>query len=198
MPRWKRLIDLTCCVIALPFLTALTAFLAVVLTFLSPGPVIYTQRRIGRGGKPFTCYKFRTMMAGASTTSHEQHLKQLVKSNTPMGKLDRGDNRLIPGAWILRKSGLDELPQVINILRGEMSVVGPRPCLPYEFVSYRPNQMERFSVRPGLTGLWQVSGKNRLSFSEMVMLDTCYVRKCSALLDLAIIGRTIPSILLHD
>ena len=113
-----------------------------------------------------------------------------------MAKLDaRGDARIIPFGLLLRSSGLDELPQLINVLRGEMSMVGPRPCLPYECDDYLPWQRERFNTLPGLTGLWQVSGKNRTTFAEMMQLDITYTRKKTLWLDLAIIVKTIPAIL---
>jgi lipopolysaccharide/colanic/teichoic acid biosynthesis glycosyltransferase len=113
-----------------------------------------------------------------------------------MVKMDsRGDSRLIPGGWILRASGLDELPQVINVLRGEMSMVGPRPCLPYEYDRYLPWQRDRFAAVPGLTGLWQVSGKNRTTFEEMIRLDIEYARRQSWWLDLKIMLLTVPALL---
>ena len=141
------------------------------------------------------CYKFRTMFVGAETQSHQGYLQQLMKSETPMVKLDaRGDARIIPfGKW-LRSSGLDELPQLINVLRGEMSMVGPRPCLAYECESYMPWQWERFNTLPGLTGLWQVNGKNQTTFAEMMRLDINYTREKSLWLDIKIIFMTFPAI----
>jgi lipopolysaccharide/colanic/teichoic acid biosynthesis glycosyltransferase len=112
-----------------------------------------------------------------------------------MQKMDsRGDSRLITGGWLLRATGLDELPQIINVLRGDMSVVGPRPCIPYEYEQYTAQQRERFASVPGLTGLWQVSGKNRTTFEEMVRLDVEYARSKSLLLDLKIITMTLPAL----
>jgi lipopolysaccharide/colanic/teichoic acid biosynthesis glycosyltransferase len=119
-----------------------------------------------------------------------------MKSDAPMVKLDaRGDSRIIPFGLLLRSSGLDELPQLINVLRGEMSMVGPRPCLPYECDEYLPWQRERFNTLPGLTGLWQVSGKNQTTFAEMMQLDISYARKKTLWMDLTIILKTIPAIL---
>ncbi len=115
-----------------------------------------------------------------------------------MMKLDsKRDALLIPGAWLMRASGLDELPQIINVLRGEMSIVGPRPCLPTEAELYQPWQRERFTTMPGLTGLWQVSGKNRTTFDEMVRLDIRYARTKSWLLDLKIIFLTVPALVVQ-
>jgi lipopolysaccharide/colanic/teichoic acid biosynthesis glycosyltransferase len=161
----------------------------------SPGPVFFRQERVGYRGRRFNLYKFRTMHVSADVTSHQAHFAELVRSNVPMHKLDaRGDCRLIPGGWLLRASGLDELPQIINVLRGEMSLVGPRPCIPYEYGQYSPAQRERFSTTPGLTGLWQVSGKNRTTFEEMIQLDIRYARSRSLGLDLKIIAKTVPAL----
>jgi lipopolysaccharide/colanic/teichoic acid biosynthesis glycosyltransferase len=163
---------------------------------VSAGPILFRQERVGHFGKVFLCYKFRTMFIGADTVSHQGHLHQLIQSDAPMTKMDaRGDSRIIPfGRW-LRASGLDELPQLINVLRGEMSLVGPRPCLPYEFEKYLPEQRERLDAAPGLTGLWQVSGKNKTTFSEMIRLDIRYARTQSFWLDCRIILKTFPAML---
>jgi lipopolysaccharide/colanic/teichoic acid biosynthesis glycosyltransferase len=198
MPAWKRFVDLACCLVALPLLTLLTLFLTILTRLVSPGPVFFRQERVGLKGRRFYIYKFRTMHVNAATNSHQAYYKHLMASGEPMQKLDsKGDQRLIPLAWMLRASGLDELPQVINILRGEMSVVGPRPCVPYEFEEYEPWQRRRFDSTPGLTGLWQVSGKNRLSFAEMVQLDLRYARERNPALDLRIILLTVPALLIQ-
>ena len=144
------------------------------------------------------CFKFRTMHVGSDSRTHQQHCDQLIRSNAPMVKMDaRGDSRLIPGGRLIRASGLDELPQIINVFRGEMSLVGPRPCTPYEFEQYLPWQRARFNVMPGLTGLWQVSGKNQTTFEEMICLDLDYAERKSFLLDLRIMVRTVPTLLLQ-
>src|SRR5664280_832390 len=188
LPGWKRAIDVGVCLIALPVLVLLAALMAVVTRIASPGPVFFRQERIGYRGRRFMCYKFRTMKCGADTSVHQTHLDYLIRSNAPMVKMDaQHDSRLIPGAWVLRASGLDELPQVINVLRGEMSLVGPRPCIPAEFEHYAPWQRRRCDARPGLTGLWQVSGKNRTTFEQMIRLDIKYARELSFWLDLKII-----------
>jgi hypothetical protein len=136
------------------------------------------------------------MIPGSDTGVHEAHVARLMANNEPMTKLDsRGDARLIPFGRLLRAAGLDELPQLINVLRGEMSLVGPRPCLPAEYDRHLPWQKYRFQTLPGLTGLWQVSGKNRTTFSEMIDLDLQYVRKRTLWLDLKIILKTIPLVL---
>jgi len=198
IPIWKRAIDITCCLIALPVLCSITVFMAILLRLTSRGPILFKQERIGYKGSRFMCYKFRTMAVGADTRSHQAYLDNLVGSRAPMMKLDsKGDNRLIAGGWILRATGLDELPQVINILKGEMSVVGPRPCIQYEYEKYEPRQRERFNAVPGLTGLWQVSGKNRTTFEEMIDLDIRYSKTCSFWLDVRIILMTVPVLVMQ-
>ncbi len=198
MPAWKRIIDIALCVVTLPVLAVCTLIMALIMKIVSPGPVFFRQDRIGHMGRRFKIYKFRTMRVGADTTNHQAYFKEVVGTNAPMLKLDsKGDSRLIPGSWLLRASGLDELPQVINVLRGEMSVVGPRPCLPSEFELYQPWQRNRFLSVPGLTGLWQVSGKNRTTFDEMIHLDLRYVETKSILLDVKIIVMTVPALLIQ-
>ncbi|MBI5693709.1 MAG: sugar transferase [Verrucomicrobia bacterium] len=195
LPRWKRLVDLICCVLAFPFLVLLTVLVGLVMKLLSPGVIFFRQERVGLNGRRFKIYKFRTMQVGADTSGHQQHFARLMRSHVPMQKLDaRGDARLIPGAWILRTTGLDELPQIVNVWRGEMSIVGPRPCIPYEYEQYTAEQRERCRSVPGLTGLWQVSGKNRTTFDEMIRLDRAYGDRRSLGLDLWIIVRTIPAL----
>ena len=136
------------------------------------------------------------MKVSAETQSHERHLEELIKVNRPMTKLDAiGDPRLAPFGRILRASGLDELPQIFNVLCGEMSLVGPRPCLPNEFAHYQPWQRERVNGLPGLTGYWQVSGKNKTTFSEMIAMDIFYARNMSVWLDVRIILKTIPALI---
>lgn len=184
LPAWKRAADLVCCALILPLLALVVLLMTVITACVSPGPVIFKQERIGHGGRRFMLYKFRTMTVGADTTVHAQHVRELMSSRAPMEKLDtRGDARLIPGGWLLRASGLDELPQVINVLQGEMSLVGPRPCLPVEFDAAEPGLRERVAAVPGLTGLWQVSGKNRTTYEEMIRLDVHYARQLSPWLD---------------
>lgn len=196
LPAWKRTLDVAFSLAALPALAVLTLLMMIVTRFASPGPVLFRQERVGCQGRRFECFKFRTMTMGADTVVHQAHCRQLIHSNLPMVKMDaRRDSRLIPGGWLLRASGLDELPQIFNILRGEMSLVGPRPCLPYEYECYRPAQRERFDALPGLTGLWQVSGKNRTTFEEMVRLDIHYARNKSLWLDFKILLMTVPALL---
>jgi lipopolysaccharide/colanic/teichoic acid biosynthesis glycosyltransferase len=196
VPRWKRALDIIFILCMLPFVLPFAVLIAILIRMVSAGPVLFKQERIGYMGQKFMCLKFRTMFVGAETTTHQGYLQQLMKSDAPMVKLDsRGDSRIIPFGLLLRSSGLDELPQLINVLRGEMSMVGPRPCLPYEYDNYLPWQRERFNTLPGLTGLWQVSGKNQTTFAEMMQLDISYARKKTLWLDLMIILKTVPAIL---
>ncbi|MBI5685606.1 MAG: sugar transferase [Verrucomicrobia bacterium] len=195
-PLWKRVLDVGCVGVASPLLVPLMLLVALAVKLASGGPVLFRQERVGWRGRRFTCLKFRSMAAGADTSVHQAHLNHLIGSNLPMTKMDsHGDLRLIPCGRLLRVTALDELPQVINVLRGEMSLVGPRPCMPYEYDKYEPWQKERFNALPGLTGLWQVSGKNRTTFTEMMQLDIAYVRNKSLWLDLKIILKTIPALL---
>jgi lipopolysaccharide/colanic/teichoic acid biosynthesis glycosyltransferase len=198
MPGWKRAVDIACCLAAMPVLALFTLVMTIVMKIASPGPVFFWQERIGYQGRRFMCYKFRTMVVDADSKVHQMHCDYLMQANVPMVKMDaRGDSRLIPGGWLIRASGLDELPQLINVLRGDMSLVGPRPCVPYEYDQYLPWQRERFSALPGLTGLWQVSGKNRTTFDEMIRLDIYYTQNISWRLDLKIMLMTVPALLLH-
>ena len=188
MPLWKRVVDVTFCVIALPIVGLVTLVMALMMTVVSPGPVFFHQERVGYLGRRFKIYKFRTMHVGADVGIHRAHTEFLMGSNAPMMKMDtRGDSRVIPGGALIRASGLDELPQLINVLLGDMSLIGPRPCVPYEYDKYLAWQRERFSTLPGLTGLWQVSGKNRTTFEEMIRLDIHYAHHKSLPLDLKIV-----------
>ncbi|HWA26794.1 MAG TPA: sugar transferase [Lacunisphaera sp.] len=198
IPSWKRALDLLGCLAALPLVVICTVMMTIVTKLVSPGPVLFRQERIGHQGRRYRIYKFRTMHVRAETKGHQEYFKGLVGSRAPMMKLDaRGDSRLLPGAWLLRATGLDELPQIINVLRGEMSLVGPRPCLPAEAELYEPWQRERFDAVPGLTGLWQVSGKNRTTFEEMIHLDIRYARTRTFWMDLRIIALTIPALIVQ-
>lgn len=195
IPLWKRLLDLFLILLTAPVVLPVMLLVAVMIRLASPGPALFRQERVGYLGRRFTCFKFRTMVVNADTRVHQGHLKHLMDSNVPMRKLDTGDKRLIAGGRILRSLGLDELPQIFNVLRGEMSLVGPRPCVPYEYKSYTARDRQRLEAAPGLTGLWQVSGKNRTTFEQMIDLDVYYARNKSLWLDLKIILKTIPAII---
>jgi lipopolysaccharide/colanic/teichoic acid biosynthesis glycosyltransferase len=186
-------LDISCLLIVTPLLLPLVLATVIIIKATSKGPLLFRQERIGFLGKKFTLLKFRTRRLGSDTGVHEAHVACIMDGNRPMTKLDaRGDTRVIPFGRVLRSAGLDELPQLINVLRGEMSLVGPRPCLPCEYDRHLPWQKERFRTLPGLTGLWQVSGKNRTTFNEMIDLDIQYVRTQSPWLNLKIMLKTIP------
>jgi exopolysaccharide production protein ExoY len=196
IPSWKRILDITLVLLSMPLWLPVMIFLLVWIKFASPGPIFFRQERVGYMGKRFMILKFRTMKVNVETQSHESHLDQLIHANRPMTKLDAsGDPRIILGGRILRAMGLDELPQLFNVFRGEMSLVGPRPCTPHEFGRYQVWQQDRVNAPPGLTGFWQVNGKNKTTFTEMINLDIFYTKHMSLWLDLAIIVKTFPAIL---
>ncbi|OQY86476.1 MAG: hypothetical protein B6D41_13375 [Chloroflexi bacterium UTCFX4] len=167
-------------------------FIALAIKLTSPGPIIFAQYRVGRGGKIFTAYKFRTMRVGAD--DEKQDLAHLNEASGPLFKI-RNDPRITIIGKILRRASLDELPQLLNVLKGDMSLVGPRPPLPNEVAQYEEWHKRRLDVSPGVTGLWQVSGRSELSFDEMVMLDLYYIENWSPWLDIRILLKTIPALL---
>jgi lipopolysaccharide/colanic/teichoic acid biosynthesis glycosyltransferase len=191
VPGWKAVLDITCILFLLPLWLPLMMLLMLVTRIASPGPIFYRQKRVGLCGRHFFIWKFRTMRLSAETQTHERYLENLMRVDSPMTKLDaHGDPRLAPFGRVLRASGLDELPQIFNVLRGEMSLVGPRPCTPNEFAHYEPWQRQRVNCLPGLTGYWQVNGKNKTTFREMIALDLFYLKNLSILLDLKIMFKT--------
>jgi len=195
LPVWKRILDVALVLALSPGLVLLGGAIAALIKLGSPGPVFFRQRRVGYKGTEFVCIKFRTMRVNAEADSHRRHTQELIRSQTPMTKLDaRRDPRMIPLGTLLRVSGLDELPQLLNVLRGEMSLVGPRPCIRYECEAYEPWHWQRFDAVPGLTGLWQVSGKNRTTFDQMVRLDIEYSQRLSLWLDVKILFKTVPAL----
>jgi lipopolysaccharide/colanic/teichoic acid biosynthesis glycosyltransferase len=197
----RRAIDLVVAALGLLLLCVPMAIIAVVIRLTSPGPALFAQRRVGLGGRTFTMYKFRTMRTGVG----DEMLRELIAAelrgeDTSSGgsyKLDH-DPRVTPVGAFLRKTSLDELPQLINILLGDMSLVGPRPCLEWEAQMFPAEFCPRFSVRPGLTGLWQVSGRSTISTLDMLQLDLTYIRTRNLLGDLSILARTIPAMLHTD
>jgi exopolysaccharide production protein ExoY len=197
-PLWKRALDVGCVMLALPVLAPLLVAIGAWVKLVSRGPLFFRQARIGHRGKPFMCLKFRTMHLNSDCQVHQDYFKQLIQSQAPMTKLDSyGDPRLIRGGAFLRSTGLDELPQLLNVLWGDMSLVGPRPCTPNEYEDYLPWQKHRFATLPGLTGLWQVSGKNKTTFNEMIQLDIQYIQRRSLRLDVLIMVQTFPVLLLQ-
>jgi lipopolysaccharide/colanic/teichoic acid biosynthesis glycosyltransferase len=196
IPAWKRILDLSLTLVSAVLWGPLFLPIALWIKLVSPGPVFFRQERVGLGGRIFNLWKFRTMRTDVETGTHEAHLAELLrKGDAPMTKLDnRGDSRIIPGGRLFRGTGLDELPQLLNVLRGEMSLVGPRPALPFEYERYAPGDKARVDVPPGLTGYWAVNGKNRTTFRQMIEMDLYYAKNLSLVLDLKIMAKTFPAL----
>jgi exopolysaccharide biosynthesis polyprenyl glycosylphosphotransferase len=191
----KRVVDF---VFSLSLLVAgapLMALIALAIKLDSPGPVLFAQQRVGKGGRPFTCYKFRSMVVGAE--EQKDALRDLNEADGPIFKIKDDPRMTRVGRW-LRRFSFDEFPQFYNVLRGEMSLIGPRPPLPEEVTQYQAWHMRRLETSPGITGLWQVSGRSELPFDEMVLLDIYYAEQWSPALDMKIFLRTIPKILFGD
>ncbi len=197
-PRWKRVLDITLVLATFPLWGLLMLIIGLWIKVASRGPVFFSQTRIGFGGRPFIIRKFRSMHPRADTGRHESHFRNIAKRNGVLRKLDEfDDSRIIPGGRFLRALALDELPQIFNVITGEMSLVGPRPCTAKEYPLFEGRQKARFQAPPGLTGFWQVGGKNRTTFNQMVAMDVKYAERMSPLLDLTIILATVPSLLLQ-
>lgn len=190
IPTWKRTLDCVCIGVSAPMWLPVMILLTVWIKLVSKGPVFFVQERIGYKGSRFKIYKLRSMHCGASTQVHEKHCADIFRSDKPMEKLDAIDPRLIRLGRIIRATGLDELPQIFNVLKGEMSLVGPRPCTINEYESYSEEQRERFDAPPGVTGNWQVNGKNNTTFARMIQLDIEYARNMSFWFDIRIMFRT--------
>ncbi|MDQ7008083.1 MAG: sugar transferase, partial [Acidobacteriota bacterium] len=202
----KRLVDIAVSAVLLVIFSPLMLLVALAIKIFSKGPVLFSQERIGYRGRPFKFYKFRSMHVANDPSIHQDYVKKWIEGDkaaevqdgdTKVHKITR-DPRIIP--WVgpfIRKFSIDELPQLFNVIKGDMSLVGPRPCLPYEAEMYRRWHKMRFDALPGITGLWQVSGRNRLSFDQMVALDIRYLQNWSLGLDLQIMAKT-PYIILFD
>jgi lipopolysaccharide/colanic/teichoic acid biosynthesis glycosyltransferase len=198
---WRAL-EMLLSAAALVLLAPLLALIALAIRLDSRGPVLFRQQRLGRGLDPFLLNKFRTMHDGVDHETHRTFVLQLIAGERPQHddasgpqfKLTR-DERVTRVGRVLRRTSLDELPQLWNVLCGDMSLVGPRPPIAYEVEHYPPHWFARFAVKPGLTGLWQVSGRSDLALEHMVDLDVEYVRRRSLWLNLAILARTVPAVL---
>jgi exopolysaccharide biosynthesis polyprenyl glycosylphosphotransferase len=188
----KRAVDLVLSLSVLLALAPLFVAIALAVKVTSPGPVMYRQLRVGKDGKTFEMLKFRSMCVGAEGMM--ETLRDKNEASGPLFKIKR-DPRITPVGRLLRRLSFDELPQLANVIRGEMSLVGPRPPLPAEVRRYEEWQLGRLQARPGMTGLWQVSGRSEVPFNDMVRLDLHYVRNWSFGLDLEIMLRTIPAVL---
>lgn len=195
----RRSIDFTAAAVGLLLTSPLLIAIAIAIKIDSKGPVLFRQRRVGRNRREFTTFKFRTMCHDADASRHRKYVQTLIGGNS---QAERGrlyklsvDDRVTRVGRVLRSWSLDELPQLINVLRGEMALVGPRPVIPYEVEMYPEDYLRRFAVKPGLTGLWQVSGRNERTYDEMVSFDIEYAEADSLLLDLRILLKTVPVVL---
>ena len=188
----KRAIDVTVSLLGLILLLPFFALVALLIKLDSEGPVFFTQIRVGKGEHLFACYKFRSMRQGAE--AEMERLRMLNEADGPIFKI-RDDPRITRMGRMLRRTSLDELPQLFNVLMGHMSLVGPRPAPPAEVQRYQPWHKRRLEVAPGMSGLWQVSGRSELSFDEMVLLDLYYIEHWSPVLDLQIMLRTLPKMI---
>ena len=196
MPVWKRVLDITGSSLGLIIASPVFLLLGAYIKIVSPGPIFFKQVRVGYSGQTFDFWKFRTMKHDNNQSFHGKHAQSFIKNgDIPMEKLDGNDPRIYLGGRVIRKSCVDELPQLWNILKGDMSLVGPRPCIPYEAEEYLRWHTHRFDVVPGLTGLWQVSGKNKLTFKQMIRLDINYSNNLALWNDIRIIFATPVAIL---
>ena len=197
-PIAKRALDVASSTALLVLLMPLMLAVYLAVRTTSSGAGIYRQERVGAGGRTFAIYKFRTMHHRASEDVHRAYVARMlageVEAEQGLYKLG-ADARVTRVGRLLRRTSIDELPQLVNVLRGDMSLVGPRPALPWEVEMFPPWALARESVRPGLTGLWQVSGRNRLTMTEGLHLDVEYVQRATLLFDLQIMVRTIPALL---
>ena len=204
----KRMIDVLGSLSLLAILSPVFFMIAAAIKLTSRGPILFQQKRIGEHGTPFTFLKFRSMYMNNDSSEHKEYVRQLIAgqaekksangNGTGVFKLTN-DPRITPVGRVLRRSSLDELPQLINVLRGEMSLVGPRPPVPYEVEAYATWHRRRLlEAKPGITGLWQVHGRSRVEFDDMVRLDLRYARDCSPLLDLKILLQTPRAVMSGD
>jgi lipopolysaccharide/colanic/teichoic acid biosynthesis glycosyltransferase len=200
----KRGMDIVGSLLLLAILSPVFFVIAAVIKLTSRGPVLFRQQRVGEHGTPFIFLKFRSMYVANDASQHKEYVRKLIA-----GQADRqtngdgegifkltNDPRITPVGTFLRRTSLDELPQFLNVLRGDMSLVGPRPPLPYEVEAYATWHRRRLlEAKPGITGLWQVQGRSRIGFDEMVRLDLRYARNCSPWLDLKILAQTPKAVI---
>jgi lipopolysaccharide/colanic/teichoic acid biosynthesis glycosyltransferase len=195
-----RVLDVAVSAVLLLLLVPIFIAIAVAIRLDSPGRVIYRQRRVGHRLEPFMVNKFRTMHNGVGHETHRAFVVGLIAGDRPGDGAPNffkmaDDERVTRLGRFLRKSSFDELPQLWNVLRGDMSLVGPRPPIPYEVDHYPPHWFDRFAVKPGMTGLWQVSGRSERTLEEMIALDVEYARRRSVWLNVSILARTVPAVL---
>lgn len=194
---WKRPLDVSVSLLALVFVVPVMVLVVLCVALESRGPVFFRQERVGRLGTTFRMWKVRTMYVRCDDGPHRQAAAAWFAGQAAPGKRYKtlSDPRVTRVGRVLRKTNLDELPQLLNVLRGDMSLVGPRPAIAYELAHYEPAYMERFRVPPGMTGLWQVTRRDRLPAREMMALDTRYAHQASLWLDLKIILLTVPALI---
>ena len=188
----KRFFDILFSIIVLAITGPIMLLTAIIIKLTSPGPIVFKQVRVGQGGRHFWCYKFRSMCVDAE--AKKQLLMHLNEASGPVFKIKR-DPRITPIGGIIRKLSIDELPQLFNVIKGDMSIVGPRPPIPTEVATYNAHQRGRLAVRPGLTCLWQVSGRSNVSFDRWVELDLLYIETMSFKNDVKIVLKTIPAVM---
>ncbi len=193
-PRCKRAMDLAIGLTVLLLLSPMLLLVAGLIKATSRGPVLFKQTRVGRGGRHFCCYKFRSMVVNAEALQ-QQLAEQNQHADSRTFKMRR-DPRLTRIGGLLRKTSIDEMPQLLNVLKGDMSLVGPRPPLPREVAKYEPHEMRRLAVTPGLTCIWQVCGRGDVPFPKQVEMDIRYIEQRNVLLDLKLIALTIPAVVL--
>ncbi len=188
----KRVVDIAGALVGVLMIIPLFPFLALMIKLDSSGPLLFKQRRVGKNGEYFDCYKFRSMVLDAESVKDE--LSHLNEASGAAFKI-QDDPRITSVGRFIRRSSLDEFPQLLNVLKGDMSIVGPRPQIPSEVKEYTPRQARRLLVTPGLTCVWQVSGRSQLDFNEWMELDIEYVQKRSFQYELWILSRTIPAVI---
>jgi lipopolysaccharide/colanic/teichoic acid biosynthesis glycosyltransferase len=204
----KRALDIVGALVALCLLGLPMLAVAAAVALTSRGPVIFKQVRVGKGGYPFTFYKFRSMVTNSDDSIHRAYVANLIKKGEGEGPAAAGepatykmqaDPRVTPIGRFIRKTSIDELPQLFNVLKGDMSLVGPRPPIPYEAAQYQPWHLRRLmTLKPGMTGIWQVEGRSKVPFNDMVRMDLRYIRECSLALDLKILLKTVVVVFRGD
>jgi exopolysaccharide biosynthesis polyprenyl glycosylphosphotransferase len=203
----KRISDIVISLVAIVFSAPIWMVVSILIKLDSRGAILFKQERVGMDGRKFLCYKFRTMKSGANEDLHREAYRKNIEGaaeanagndEKPVFGKVKDDPRITKTGRFLRRSSIDELPQILNVLLGDMSIVGPRPPIPYEVEEYDIRHRKRLDMKPGITGLWQVSGRNRLTFEEMVRIDLFYIENWSLWLDLKVILLTLPAVLRGD
>jgi lipopolysaccharide/colanic/teichoic acid biosynthesis glycosyltransferase len=201
-PVAKRALDFVLSILLVAVLLPVFLLIVVIIRVTSPGAILFRQVRVGKGGRPFVMYKFRSMVADADSQVHMAAVDRFFNGSVIDASSSRTPFKLVNDprvTWVgarLRKTSLDELPQLFNVIRGDMSLVGPRPALPYEVARYSEHDRERLTVPQGMTGLWQVKGRSRVGYREAFDLDIEYIRRRSLLLDVKILVLTLPAVIL--